>query len=198
MTKVLTPAEGLAKVDLTVRGTVNTIVNAFNQASPEQIIDGMIWYGTAENIVYVLSEVSQYTVDQVAAAMAQLSPRLRWHQNVEAIEHLVITGKAPRYVMSGPAKRAGRALTAAEPMDTFGKHAKKTKSFAANIMGYENAVTVDVWIARLVNVDERQLKLAGVYEAIAHCFRLAAKRIGGITPAQLQAVVWIVVRGSAA
>lgn len=196
--KALTPAEGLAKVDLTVRGTVNTIVNAFNQATPEQIIDGMVWYGTAHNIVYVLSEVSQYTVDQVAAGMAQLSPRLRWHQNIEAIERLVITGETPRYVMSGPASRAGKALAAAEPLDTFGKHAKKTRSFARNITGDENAVTVDVWIARLVHVDERQLKLAGVYEAIAHCFRLAAKRIGNITPAQLQAVVWIVVRGSAA
>jgi hypothetical protein len=188
----------MAKVGLTVRGTVNTIVAAFHAATPGQIIEGMVWYGTAQNLVYVLSEVSQYTVDQVACAMSQLSPRLRWSQNVDAVERLVCTGKLPGYVMSGPGRRAGQALRAADPFATFGKKALKTQSFARNIMGDENAVTVDVWIARLVGVDERQLKLAGVYEGIAHCFRLAAKRIGGITPAQLQAVVWIVVRGSAA
>jgi hypothetical protein len=198
MSKVLTTKQGLAKAGLAPETVVKRIIRHFNRATPEQIIDGMIWYGTAHNIVYVLSEVSQYTVDQVAAAMAQLSPRLRWHQNVEAIEALVMTGEVPRYVMGAPGRRAAKALDAAEPFDTFGKAAKKTASFARNITGDELAVTVDVWIARAVGVTESQLKMAGVYEAIAHCFRVAAKRIGKITPAQLQAVVWIVVRGSAA
>lgn len=196
--KVLTAKQGLAKVGLAPETVVKRVIRHFNKATPEQIVDGMVWYGTAHNIVYVLSEVSQYTIDQVAASMAQLSPRLRWHQNVEAIERLVIEGETPRYVMRAPSKRAVKALHAAEPMDTFGKSAKKTASFARNITGDELAVTVDVWIARAVGVSEAQLKQAGVYEAIAHCFRVAAKRIGNISPAQLQAVVWIVVRGSAA
>jgi hypothetical protein len=194
--KVLTAAEGLDKVGLTVRSTVNQIVRVFGQATPEQIIAGMVWYGTAQDLVYVLSEKSSYTIDQVACAMAALSPRLRWSQNTDSVESLVMTGELPRYIMSGPGKRARKALTAADPYQVFSKSAKKTHSFARNITGDEIAVTVDVWIARVVGVDERQLKLAGVYEAIAHCFRLAAKRVG-ITPAQLQAVVWIVVRGSA-
>lgn len=196
MSKVLTPAQGLDKVNLTVRGTVNTIVRTFGTATPEQIIAGMVWYGTTQDLVYVLSERSQYTINQVACAMAQLSPRLRWSQNVDSVEILVMTGDLPRYVMSGPAKRARKALIAADPFATFGKKALKTQNFARNIMGDENAVTIDVWMARLVGVSERQLKLVGVYEALAHCFRLAAKRLG-ISPAQLQAVVWTVVRGSA-
>jgi hypothetical protein len=58
-------------------------------------------------------------------------------------------------------------------------------------------VTVDVWIARVVGVTEQQLKLVGVYEGIAHCYRLVAKR-AGLDPAQVQAITWIVQRGSAA
>jgi hypothetical protein len=143
-----------------------------------------------------LSRQSQYTVDQVAAAFAHLSPRLRWKQNVDSIEKLVLFGMVPSYVMAGPANRAKAALLAANPEDTFGKKALKTLNFSRNVSGCTNSVTVDVWAARLCGVSESQLKLTGVYNALAHCFRLAAKR-AGVTPAQIQAITWIVVRGSA-
>jgi hypothetical protein len=98
--------------------------------------------------------------------------------------------------MSGPAGRARRALEVADPEATFGKKALKTLNFSRNISGCVNSVTVDVWAAKVVGVTEAQLKLTGVYDAIAHCYRLAAKR-AGIHPAQMQAICWIVVRGSA-
>jgi hypothetical protein len=115
---------------------------------------------------------------------------------VDSIISLVNDGVVPTYVMSGPAGRAHKALNAAEPFDTFGKAAKKTRSFARNITGDVHAVTVDVWAARIAGVTEDQLKLVGVYEAVAHCYRLAAKR-AGIDPQQMQAITWIVIRGSA-
>lgn len=197
MAKVLTPAQGLAKVDLNVEQVIKRISRVFNRATEDEFKAGMTWYNEATGIVYDLSEASRYTVGQVAAAMAHLSPRLRWNQNVAAIELLVLEDFIPGYVMSGPAGRARKALLAADPEATFGKKAKKTLNFSRNCAGDVNAVTIDVWAARVVGITESQLKLEGVYEAIAHCFRLAAKR-AGITPAQMQAITWIVVRGSAA
>lgn len=195
--KPLTAGEALAKVGLSVRTVTDRIERTYWKATPEQIIEGMVWYGVAGEICYTLAEDSEFVVAQVCAAMSQLSPRLRWSQNVDSIKMLVLTGELPRYVMSGPANRARKALVAADPYSTFGKKALKTQSFARNIAGDLDAVTVDVWAARVAGVTEAQLKLAGVYEAIAHCYRLAAKRVG-IAPAQMQAVTWIVVRGSAA
>ena len=197
MTKVLTPEQGLAKIGLNVEQVVKRISRVFNKATADQISDGLFWYTEATDLVHFLAgSSSKYTEDQVAAAMAHLSPRLRWSQNVDAIKTLVNTGEVPNYVMSGPAGRAKKALVAANPELTFGKKAKKTLNFSRNCSGCLTSVTVDVWAANVVGVAESELKLVGVYEAIAHCYRLAAKR-AGIHPAQMQAITWIVVRGSA-
>jgi len=195
--KVLTANEALAKIGLNVETVTKRIQRTHAKATAEQVQQGMVWYGVAGIICEELSEKSEYVVAQVCAAMSQLSPRLRWSQNVDSIMMLVRTGELPAYVMSGPAGRARKALVAADPFGTFGPKALKTQSFARNIAGDLEAVTIDVWAARIAGVSERQLKLAGVYEAIAHCYRLAAKR-AGVAPAQMQAITWIVVRGSAA
>ena len=197
MAKNITPNEALAKIGLNVDTVTKRISRVFDKASQDQYVQGMAWYEVAGEICYELSQESEYVVAQVCAAMSQLSPRLRWGQNVDAIKALVRTGEIPRYVMSGPANRARRALVSSDPFGTFGPKALKTQSFARNISGDLQAVTVDVWAARIAGVAEAQLKLVGVYEAIAHCYRLAAKR-AGINPAQMQAITWIVIRGSAA
>jgi hypothetical protein len=194
--KAITANEALAKIGLNVEQVTKRILRTYGKASADDILAGKVWYNEAQDLCEHLAWNSDYTVDQIAAAMAQLSPRLRWSQNVDSIISLVNEDVIPAYVMSGPANRARKALNAAEPFDTFGKAAKKTRSFARNITGDVHAVTVDVWAARVAGVDEAQLSLVGVYEAIAHCYRLAAKR-AGIDPQQMQAVTWIVVRGSA-
>lgn len=196
MPKALTPQQGLDKIGLNVEQVTKRIIRSFNKATAQQMTEGLWWYSEATELVEYLSGASIYTVDQVAAAMAHLSPRLRWKQNVEAVTELVTAGTVPTYVMSGPAGRARRALEAADPELTFGKKAKKTLNFSRNVSGCVNSVTVDVWAAKVVGVTEDQLKLTGVYDALAHCFRLAAKRVG-VHPAQMQAITWIVVRGSA-
>jgi hypothetical protein len=194
--KALTANEGLAKIGLNVEQVTKRIIRTYGKASSEDILAGKVWYNEAQDLCENLALTCDYTIDQIAAAMAQLSPRLRWSQNVDSIIALVNEGEVPAYVMTGPANRARKAIVAAEPFDTFGKAANKTRSFARNITGDVHAVTVDVWAARIAGVTEDQLKLVGVYEAVAHCYRLAAKR-AGIDPQQMQAVTWIVVRGSA-
>ena len=193
---MMTAQQGFDKVGLTTETVVKRIIRTLNKADAVTVREGMAWYDEARQLTVKLSLVSEYTTAQVAAAMAHLSPRLRWNQNVEAITQLVLYGTLPAYIMQGPAKRARKALVATEPMNTFGKRAKKTLAFARNINGDVNAVTVDVWIMQVVGITEQQLKMVGVYDAVAHAYRLAAKR-RGFTPAQLQAITWIVVRGSA-
>ena len=196
MANAMTAQQGFDKVDLVTEVVVKRIIRTLGKADAVTVREGMGWYDEARQLTVKLSLLSEYTTAQVAAAMAHLSPRLRWKQNVEAIRELVLYGTLPAYIMQGPGKRARKALVAAEPMNTFGKRAKKTLAFARNINGDVNAVTVDVWIMQVIGISEDQLKLTGVYDAVAHAYRLAAKR-RGFTPAQLQAITWIVVRGSA-
>lgn len=196
MTMTLTAQQGFDKVGLTTETVVKRILRVADKATDTTVFDGINWYYEAQSLCEQLAADSEYTVDQVAVAMAHLSPRLRWNQNVASIVVLVTTGQLPAYIMQGPAKRARKALAASDPFATFGKRAKKTESFARNIIGDDNAVTVDTWILDVVGVTEQQLKLVGVYDAVAHAYRIAAKR-RNLSPAALQAVTWIVVRGSA-
>ena len=193
---VLTAQQGFDKINTTTEVVVKRILRTFNKADHTAMGAGIVWYLEAQELVEYLAANSSYSIPQVAAAMAHLSPKLRWKQNVDSIKMLVLTGELPAYIMAGPGRRARRALESANPEATFGKRALKTLNFSRNVSGCEQSVTVDVWAAKVAGISEKQLKLVGVYDAVAHAYRLAAKRVG-LTPAQLQAVVWVVIRGSA-
>ncbi|AHY27152.1 hypothetical protein PBI_PHANTASTIC_89 [Mycobacterium phage Phantastic] len=186
--------EVLGRIDLSTRKVTDNIIRVFAKASEQDILDGKVWYEEAKALAVECAVNGGMTLEQSAVMIAQLSPRLRWNKNVEAARSLVATGKAPG-VLSRSVERALQAMTAEDPWSTFGK-APKTRSFALNILGDDHAVTVDVWAARVAGITEQQLGRAGVYEAIAHCYRLAAKRVG-ISPAQMQAITWVVARGRA-
>jgi hypothetical protein len=190
-----TANETFAKFDTSTARVVNKIHQWFLVASPEDIMAGKTWYAEARQLAEDLSlQHGSLTVEQAGVMIAQLSPRLRWDKNKAAAIELC-AGRTPSGVIGRSIDKASQAMREADPWVTFGK-APKTRSFAANILGNEHAVTVDVWAARAAGFTEAELSRAGVYEAIAHAYRLAAKR-AGITPAQMQAIVWTVVRGSA-
>jgi hypothetical protein len=187
----------LANIGMTDRLVKARIDRCMARATEHDILEGKIWYGEAHALAVELSENSRLTLAQAACVIAHLSPKVLWKKNAEAARALVYENRRLPGIMRACFDRASAAAGAPDPLDTFGPDAKKTRSFALNIMGDVHEVTVDVWIARAVGVSEAQLKRVGIYEAIAHQFRLAAKRYG-MDPAQVQAIVWIVVRGSAA
>lgn len=186
----------LANIGMTDRTLKGRIDRFMDRATAEDIAAGRVWYADAHALAVELSTGTALTLAQAAAVIAHLSPKVSWKKNVEAARALVYDGVRLAGIMVGPFKRAVKAMTALDPFATFGKKAKKTRAFASNIAGNLEDVTVDVWIARAMGVTEAQLKRVGIYEGIAHCFRLAAKRYG-MSPAQVQAIVWIVIRGSA-
>ena len=181
---------------VTDRTLERRIERVFDRATGEDIAAGMGWYQHGQAIVAANAAVSGRSIAHCAAEMAHLSPRASWQTNVAAAELFARTGERLRGVMSGPFGRAVRASEATDPMQTFGDKAHKTRSFAANLAGDLSEVTVDVWICRVVGVTEQELSRVGVYARIAAAFRKVAAR-HGMAAAQLQAVVWVVQRGSA-
>jgi hypothetical protein len=72
-------------------------------------------------------------------------------------------------------------------------------AFARNIAGDWNEVTIDMWAFRAACGDlaiEKYLARKGAYETVAEAYRIAAKKFG-IAPAQMQAIVWVAIRGRA-
>jgi hypothetical protein len=74
---------------------------------------------------------------------------------------------------------------------------EKTRAFYANILGDQNAVAVDVWAARAAEgYRDKRAPKGKRYAAIADAYRDAADH-RGLSPRDLQACVWVSIRGRA-
>lgn len=182
-----------------VRACADRIVRTYQQATPDQRAAGAAWYGTAGALVDDLANRHGVTREHAAAVVAHLSPRTPWARNVNGARRLLEDGTAPGCIGAN-VDRARRALESEDPLSTFGPDAPKTSRFAANILGDDDVVTVDVWAARVALGDRASdalLRRVGVYAALEHAYRLAAARVG-VTPAEVQATTWIVARNGRA
>ncbi|ATN94077.1 N-glycosylase [Mycobacterium phage Kumao] len=169
---------------------------------------GASWYVDAHTWAERTADETGHTVEQVAAVIAAYSPRTRWIDNLLDADNL-LRGKDKRNgVMAENHKRALRILASDNPVYALrGTNpekltAPKIWSFAQNILGNGNAVTVDIWAARAALGDvtteqaEQTLSWAGAYERISDAYRKAAAN-AGVAPSTMQAAVWIAIRGKA-
>jgi hypothetical protein len=70
----------------------------------------------------------------------------------------------------------------------------KTNAFARAIAGDENAVVIDVWMLRAVGIEKKSPNQTQ-YREMANAVTKVANELG-MTPRAMQALIWIVVRGS--
>lgn len=197
-TKIIRTAdETLRTIGTSQRAVVARIMRAWDASDETTRTAGAAWYRTARVHAETISDASGITVDAAAAVIAHLSPRTTWARNVSYAYAVVETGSKPNGCIEDNYDRAVAALQSDTPADSFGSKAHKTRAFCRNILGDDQAVTVDVWAYRLaIGTDENMqsiLKRVDTYDSIAHCYRLAAKR-AGVTPAVMQATTWIVAR----
>jgi hypothetical protein len=180
---------GLPSVETLTR----RILRTFDRATASDVEAGATWYDEAHDLAVSLS-VGNLDVERTASVIAALSPRTTWTRNVRGATLLIEEGEVLPGLIGRNVETADRALVHGFKALT----GPKTSAFARNIAGDVEAVTVDVWAARVVQVDpETQLGRKGVYDAVAHAYRLAARR-RGVAPATMQATTWIVARGGRA
>lgn len=193
------PAASLKRNDLPTMGTlVRRIIATYGRATPTDVERGLGWYSDAGEDAETLGRLAGRDAEMGAAVLAHLSPRTPWARNVAGAYALVADGRAPGCLRRNVA-RAREAIDADRPLDTL--NGPKTASFARNILGDTEAVTIDVWAARVAlgdaADDDKILDRVGVYGAVAHAYRLAARRLG-VEPSTAQAVTWVVARNGRA
>lgn len=174
----------------------NAINRMIDLSTPELTEAGKLWYKSAYDECADIALNSQYTIHQVAGAVAHLSPRMQWSHNIKYALELVQTGSAP--VMTRSLENAKRALVSDNPIETFSAGSHKTRSFYRNILNDYDVVTVDTWAARIaIGTDnaEKMIGRKGMYQAISHAYKLAGLS-NELTPAETQAVAWCVARGT--
>lgn len=172
-----------------------TLRRAYLATTDEQRAAGLDWYPNALEFAEQVALAGALPVPNVVAAIAHLSPRVRWERNKAMLLELVVTGDTSG--LRGNIERAREALRSSDPLGTL--KGRKVQAFARNILGEGEPVTVDRWAARLADpsLDVTRHGLSRMqYEQIERAYQQAA-RIHNLTPAQLQAILWVAARGKA-
>lgn len=194
MSKHLSPNQILRKrADTTTRKTVARILEVWDSASATNREDGAQWYPLHTQLVIRLSRDWYVSEEHAAAVLSHLSPRVQWDKAIAAAP-VILSGQRPSGILGDRIEACQQALRAVDPLTTFG--GPKTRNFYLNLIGDLDAVTVDVWAWRIA-LGEHDVKVesrAGVYDAVAHCYRLAAAK-RGVRPSTMQAATWCALRG---
>jgi hypothetical protein len=159
------------------------------RATLGQVEQASVWYHEAQEIAHEVARNLDTTLEVGASVVSAFSPRERWASNIE---------KAIAFSLGHTPKGLGNNLKMAQSSLTAGFYALKglkTNAFARAIAGDSDAVVIDVWMMRAANM-ETDSPSQGQYFALSLACRNVAKEFG-LTPRTAQALIWIVVRGSA-
>jgi hypothetical protein len=156
---------------------------------------GMEWYASAQNLAESMAEEFGVTLEIAASVIAATSPRTIWSFNV----------KHARAILAGeeiPAGALGTNDVRGRNCEMYGfaglGNGPKVNAFARNIAGDMHEVTIDMWAfaAACGDLEAKYLARKGAYQTVVSAYRKAAD-IFGVTPAQMQAIVWVAIRGRA-
>lgn len=154
-----------------------------------QVEQASKWYVDAERVAEKVAENLGTTLEVGASVVSAFSPRERWSVNV---------ARAIAWSLGQDVACLKNNLVMANNALTLGFSALKglkTNAFAKAIAGDEQAVVIDVWMLRAVGI-ERKTPNQSQYKELEDAVKKVAFDFG-MTPRAMQALIWIVVRGSA-
>lgn len=162
-------------------------------APPEVRKAGRDWYRDAEAEVVAMAARYGLPPHAVAGVIAALSPQTRWRFNLDNAEAILERRPLPHATYTINERKASEIANGSNPLDVLG--GPKVRAFFANLLGIEEAVTVDVWAQRAAYGRDLPAPKSARYGRVAKAYQAAAKR-AGIPPRDFQATVWLSVRPS--
>lgn len=175
------------------KGMAN-ILRVFDDATAQEVIDGMRWYRVAQSDAKRLTGLGRV---KAAGIVAALSPQKRWEMNLEIAREFVRSGGLASVHVKANCDKARAILNGADPMDILG--GLKVRAFYQNLADPETSgpVTIDghafcIWQGKRIGLgsDLRVPSSARAHSEIVQDYREAAG-IVGILPHQLQAITWV-------
>jgi hypothetical protein len=142
----------------------------------------------AERVAAQVARNLDSTLEVGATVVSAFSPRERWTNNVTKAISFSLGNNIPGFKNN---------MVMANNAIAFGYDALKglkTNAFARAIAGDEQAVVIDVWMLRAVGI-EKKTPNQSTYNELAN----AVKKVAfdhGMTPRAMQALIWIMIRGS--
>jgi hypothetical protein len=154
-----------------------------------QVEQASKWYVDAERVAAQVARNLDSTLEVGATVVSAFSPRERWTNNVTKAISFSLGNNIPGFKNN---------MVMANNAIAFGYDALKglkTNAFARAIAGDEQAVVIDVWMLRAVGI-EKKTPSQSQYNELAEAVKKVAFDFG-MTPRAMQALIWIMIRGSA-
>ena len=174
--------------------STRNITKAYRLASEDDRRAGEQWYARAREFAATLDT----DVSRAVGVIAAISPMMPWPRN-QSLAREIYAGRRDG-CLSANLNKAVRILNGESPLDVLS--GEKVRAFYLNIMGIDNddAVTVDrhaIMVAENRNIPSDALKFnKGAMRQYASEYRNAARILSRevgypLTPAQVQATVWV-------
>lgn len=162
---------------------------------------GLSWYDDANEFCTKVAEKYSLPIDKVCAVVSALSPATNWEQNKKDSVNLIeaflgVSKRKFKFTTYGQNVVKAQSILeeTARNSETFFslKTGAKTFNFYHNILNPEDAnyVTIDRHAYRIATGNEYVRITPKQYRLIAEHYKKAAKKLG-ITPARLQAALWV-------
>ena len=154
-----------------------------------QVEEASVWYRDAEEVAEEVARNLDTTLEVGASVVSAFSPRERWSSNIT---------KAIAFSLGHEVKGLPNNRKMAEASLTLGFDAlrgPKTNAFARAIAGDNDAVVIDIWMCRAAGLPTDSPSQSQ-YNELSRAVRNVAKEFG-LTPRTTQALIWVIVRGSA-
>lgn len=172
---------------------INEYYEAFTalvlEANFGHIEQAALWYADAEKVAHEVARNLDADLEVGASVLSAFSPRERWATNIE---------KAVAFSLGQKVVGLPNNLKMAKASVELGFDAlngRKTNAFARAIAGDEKAVVIDIWMMRAAGADHDS-PTKTEYIEMSSAVKRVAERFG-LTPRTCQALIWIMVRGSA-
>lgn len=160
-----------------------------SRATFGQVEQASKWYVDAERIAEEVARNLDVSLEVGATIVSAFSPRERWSVNVARAISFSLGEKVT--CLKNNLVMANNAFT----MGFKALNGMKTNAFAKAIAGNEDAVVIDVWMLRALGIEKKTPSQSQYAEMAKAVTTVATKH--GMTPRAMQALIWIVVRGSA-
>ena len=187
---------------------ITSIIGTYHLATESERNQGREWYDKANTIALEISKEYYVDVVKVAGVIAALSPNNRWERNVADAEAVIaayvdVSAQAAEQVTVCTYRanllKAVLVLKVDSPtIDDICAilNGRKVVAFCRCILGDEESVCIDghaysIWAGESIATTEVPSIGAPLYRQITEDYRRAAELIGGMSPAELQAITWV-------
>lgn len=167
-----------------------------DRATESDVEHGSSWYPEAARIARRIGRANGLPFHRAAGIIAALSPRQQWSVNVRSAERVAAAysegaGTPPPVGMWVSLNAAWRIANGERPLSVL--RGPKVRAFYRNIVGQHDHVTLDTWALRALGERGVEAPKPALRRAAEECYREVAAEYG-YTPAQAQAIAWVVVR----